>query len=233
MSKEQILKDIQTSADPKRAMHHLRFFKTGKGEYGEGDLFYGLKVPQVRQIAKQYYKETTLLDVCQLISHPYHEVRLAALVILLLKNQKATQEEKKEIFNCYLNNVNHINNWDLVDISAPRIAGGFLFDKDRGPLWQLAHSDHLWSERISVLATFYFIKHNDFNLSLELAEHFLSHKHDLMHKAVGWMLREIGKKDLQTLYTFLDQHYQTMPRTMLRYSLEKIPPEKRKLYMAK
>lgn len=233
MTASSIINDLKSLANEEKAAHLSGFFKTGKGDYAEGDLFYGINVPDTRKIAKKYAKTTSLNEIETLLHDPYHEVRLAALVMLILKYQKATPTEQEEIYTLYMRSVQKINNWDLVDISAPHIVGTFLYDKDRTPLWNLAKSEHLWSERIAVLSTFYFIKNNDYQMTLELAEHFLPHKHDLMHKATGWMLREVGKKDIDTLYAFLDKHYRQMPRTMLRYAIEKLPNERKAFYMAK
>ena len=233
MLADQINNEIKNLADPELAVHHLRFFKTGKGEYAEGDLFYGLRVPDVRKIAKKYFKTIDLSEIDVLIKNPYHEVRLAAIIMLILKYRKADSEGQKKIYNLYLSNVDYINNWDLIDISAYAIVGAFLFNKNTEKLWELAKSGHLWSERISVLATLYFIKYGEYTHSIELAKHFLNHKHDLMHKATGWILREVGKKDINVLYAFLDQFHKVMPRTMLRYSLEKLSEEKRIIYMKK
>lgn len=233
MPAEKVTEEIKNLANPELAQHHKRFFKTGRGEYAEGDLFYGIKVPELRKIAKKHYKNLDLRHIDELIKDPYHEVRLVAIVIMILKYQKALQDEQEEIYNLYLNNVNYINNWDLIDISAQHIVGAFLFGKSTDKLWELANSNHIWSERISMLSTFYFIRQGKYDITLELSEYFLGHKHDLMHKATGWMLREIGKKDINTLYSFLDRFHKTMPRTMLRYSIEKLSEQKRKFYMKK
>lgn len=233
MSIESLINELKSYSNKEYAAHHLRFFKTGKGEYGEGDLFYGLKVPDVRRITKKYYKNIPLNDVKQLLINPYHEFRLAALIILVLKFQKTSIEEKEDIFNLYLNNVSYINNWDLVDISAPHIVGAYLFNKNTDQLWDLARSNHLWSERISIISTLYFIKKDKYFETIDIAEFFLNHKHDLMHKATGWMLREVGKRDMKVLLDFLDKFYKQMPRTMLRYSIEKLSPELRNKYMQK
>lgn len=227
---EKIINEIKSYANEEFAIHHSHFFKTAKGEYGEGDLFLGLKVPTVRMISKKYFKETNLTQVNILMKNPFHEVRLAAIVMLVLKYEKAQAKEKEDIFNLYLKNVKYINNWDLVDVSAQYIVGPFIFDSTE-KLWELAATNHLWSQRISVLATFYYIRQGSYQATLDLSKHFLTHKHDLMHKATGWMLREIGKRDIDTLYSFLDEHHKVMPRTMLRYSIEKLPSEKRKAYM--
>jgi 3-methyladenine DNA glycosylase AlkD len=233
MVANQIIDEIKNFSSPELAVHHLRFFKTGKDEYGEGDLFYGLKVPDIRKISKKHFNSIDLSQIDGLIKHPYHEVRLTAIVMLILKNKKASFDEQEKIYNLYLNNVNYINNWDLVDISAHHIIGAFLFKKNTAKLWELARSGHLWSERISVVSTFYFIRQGEYSHTLELSKHFLNHKHDLIHKATGWMLREVGKRDVGALYSFLDENYKIMPRTMLRYSIEKISPDKRALYMQK
>lgn len=227
-----ILNEIKALADEDKARHLQRFFKTGKGQYGEGDLFLGINVPMVRSIAKKYYKDVTLAQIEELIRNPYHEVRLMALLLMVFVYEKT--ESKKENFDLYLKNVNYINNWDLVDLSCHAIVGNYVFNnKNNEVIYKLADSKHLWSERISVVCQYHFIKNRDFSLLLELSEKFLDHKHDLMHKAVGWMLREMGKRDEKPLYEFLDKHYKVMPRTMLRYSLEKLPQYKKLYYMKK
>lgn len=226
----EVLDEIKSFADEEQAKHLLRFFKTGKGQYGEGDLFLGIKVPVTRSIAKKYYKNTSLEEIELLIKNPYHEVRLLALLLMVFLYQKT--DKKNEIINLYLNNVQYINNWDLVDLSCPRLLGHYIHSTNKKEIiYRLADSKHLWSERISIVSQYYLIKQGDFSLILELAEKFITHKHDLMHKAVGWMLREMGKVDESPLYDFLDKHYNVMPRTMLRYSIEKIPEEKRLYYM--
>lgn len=231
---EKIINEIKSYANEKLAAHHAGFFKTGKGEYGEGDIFLGLKNPTVRLVTKKYFKEISLTQINTLIKNPYHEIRLTAIIMLVLKYEKAKDKgkEKKEIFNLYLQNVEYINNWDLVDLSAQYIIGPFIFDSTE-KLWELAKTSHLWSQRIAIIATLYFIRQGSYKATLDLSEYFLTHKHDLIHKATGWMLREVGKRDIDTLYGFLDKHHKVMPRTMLRYSIEKIPEEKRKVYMLK
>jgi 3-methyladenine DNA glycosylase AlkD len=214
------------------AMFLQRFFKTGPGEYGEGDLFLGLRVPQVRAVAKEYYKSATLLDVDELMKSKWHEVRLCGAVILTLQYPKADTDEKKAIFSLYLSHIGKgINNWDLVDVTSPRIVGAHLYNKDRSQLYELA-TGGLWHKRVSIISTFYFLREGDITDTLQLAELLVSEKHDLLQKAVGWALREMGKVDDTVLYTFLDTHAATMPRTMLRYSLEKIPTKKKNYYMA-
>ena len=226
----QIKKDLQKLADKKQAKLLQGFFKTGKGEYGEGDIVLGIKVPVQSEVAKKH-KGASLKDVQNLLSSKIHEHRLVALLILIEKFK--TTNNKKEIVDIYLKNTKYINNWDLVDLSAPRILGDYLIDKDRKILYKLAKSKLLWERRISILATFAFIRDDDFKDALKLAKILLNDKHDLMHKAVGWMLREIGKKDQKIEEKFLKKHYKNMPRTMLRYSIERFDEKKRKKYMKK
>jgi len=224
-----IEKEIQTKKDPIRAKILSRFFKTGKGQYGEGDIFLGIVVPVQRIIAKKYYKEISLREVQKLLNSKIHEYRLIALLILVEKYK----EDKELIYNTYIKNFRNINNWDLVDLTAPKIMGDFLKDKNKDILYSLAVSDDLWERRISIIATFDFIKDNDFKDALKISEILLNDKHDLIHKAVGWMLREIGKRNKDLEKEFLDKNYRIMPRTMLRYSIEKFSPREREFYMKK
>lgn len=229
-----ILDEIQSFANEEQASHLLRFFKTGKGQYGEGDLFFGIKIPVLRSIAKKHFASVSLSDIQKLIVNPYHEVRMVSLFLLTFIYKKAIPEMKAEIFNMYLKNVEYINNWDLVDLSAPRIVGNYIYEmKNFELIRELIDSDHLWSNRVAVVCNWYIIRQKDFSLILELANKYLHHTHDLMHKAVGWMLREMGKIDEKPLCDFLDKHHKVMPRTMLRYSIEKFSKEKRDFYMAK
>jgi 3-methyladenine DNA glycosylase AlkD len=224
---------LRKLSDPKQAKLLQGFFKTGPGEYGEGDIFLGIKVPQTRAVAKEFYKSISLKDLSGLIRSKYHEERLLALIILVLQYPKAPLKDKERIYKFYLANTRYINNWDLVDLSALYIVGAFLADKDRSELYRLAKSALLWDRRIAILATFHFIRNNDFADSLALAEIFIPEKEDLMHKASGWMLREIGKRDIRKLEAFLDKHATKMPRTMLRYAIEKFPDDKRQHYLHK
>ncbi|HHX32163.1 MAG TPA: DNA alkylation repair protein [Bacteroidales bacterium] len=218
-------------ADPIRATHSLRFFKTGKGQYGEGDKFIGCTVPQTRSVAAKCFK-LPLDEVAHLLKDEIHECRLCALVILTNKYDKANELERYEILNFYLAHTNYINNWDLVDISAHKIVGEWFKNRtDRSIIYQLADSHMLWNQRIAIVSTFTFIRNNDFNDTLRLSEKFLGHKHDLIHKACGWMLREVGKRDQLVLTYFLDQFAHQMPRTMLRYSIEKFDEDLRKHYL--
>ena len=229
---ENIKDDLQQLADPEKARVLSRFFKTGKGEYGEGDIFLGIKVPEQRKIAKKY-SGIAFDDIGQLLESNIHEYRLTSLFILILKYNKEDSRRKQEIVDFYVNNIKNVNNWDLVDSSAPHILGHFLLDKDRSILYRLARSDNLWERRISILSTFPFIKTNTFEDALKISEILLFDEHDLIHKAVGWMLREVGKRDLTIEEEFLQKHYLEMPRTMLRYAIEKFDEDKRKFYLGK
>ena len=228
-----ILADLLAQKNEKQSENLQRFFKTAKGQYGYGDLFWGIKVPIQRAIAKKYYKKSTLVDLQKLITSKFHECRLTSLLILTYQFPRLTEKEKKLVYNFYIKNINYVNNWDLVDLSAPRICGIYLLDKDKTILYKLARSNSLWEKRISILSTFWFIKESRFEDAIKLAEILLYDKHDLMHKAVGWMLREIGKKDKKVLVSFLDKYYKIMPRTMLRYSIEKFSEKERRFYMNK
>jgi 3-methyladenine DNA glycosylase AlkD len=223
---------LRSLGNPKDAAFLAGFFKTGPGQYGEGDLFIGVRVPAIRKIAKEF-KSLSLSEVVRLLHSKIHEERLAALAILVLQTAKADSETRKQVYDLYLANTRFINNWDLVDLSAPQLVGAYLEDKSRRPLYRLAKSSWLWDRRISILATFHFIRLGDFDDTLTIAKLLLGDKEDLIHKAVGWMLREVGKRDQEVLETFLDNHWQVMPRTMLRYAIEKLPEKKRRGYLAR
>ncbi len=225
-----LLEDLQELKNPQKAKILQRFFKTGKGEYGEGDVFLGLTVPQEHQVAKKY-ADLTLLELQELLESKIHEYRMVALFILIEKFKKADEKEKEEICQFYLKNTTNINNWDLVDLSAPSIIGHWLLNRNRRILYRLAKSKNLWERRIAILATYTFIKNHQFYDTLEIAEVLLSDKHDLIHKAVGWMLREVGKRDHETLEQFLTKYSSQLPRVMLRYAIEKLPEEKKRLYL--
>lgn len=228
----EIRQELKNLAEPEKVTAYQRFFKTGVGEYGEGDIFLGLTGPKTRSVAKKYARASDL-DLQQLLQSKIHEERLCALLILIKQFQKGDEKKQKLIFDFYLQNTFNINNWDLVDLSAPNIVGSFLLDKERKILFSLAKSENLWERRIAIISTFTFIRNNQFQDSLQIAERLLSDKHDLIHKAVGWMLREVGKRNLEVEEEFLQKHYKTMPRTMLRYAIEKFPEEKRKDYLKK
>lgn len=227
MTLEKLKKDIQAYASPEKAKVLQRFFKTGPGQYGEGDIFLGIKVPVQRKVAKKY-KDLPLPDVQQLLDSKIHEHRLVGLLILVYKYEKS---KNKEIVDFYLSNTRNINNWDLVDLTAYKILGDYLLDKDRSILYDLAKSSDLWEKRISMISTAAFIRENDFNDTLKIAELLLNDKHDLIHKAVGWMLREVGKRNQEVEEKFLKKHYKNMPRTMLRYAIERFEEKKRKAYL--
>lgn len=225
--------DLQKLADKERGELLQRFFKTGKGEYGEGDVFIGLTVPQIRIIAKQY-RDLTFAEIETLLKNKIHEFRLTALLILTYQFAKADEGKKKSIYDFYLAHTKYINNWDLVDLSSHEIVGGYLLNKksERTILFKLAKSKDLWEKRISMISTFEFLRNGEYHDTIAIAEILLHDPHDLIHKAVGWGLREVGKRDLAAEETFLKKHYKTMPRTMLRYAIEKFPEEKRKYYLA-
>ena len=230
-----IKKELGKLASLKQAQILQRFFKTGPGEYGEGDIFLGIKVPTQRQVVKKYYRDLPLSEIPKLLRTKVHEYRLVALLILVAKfNIKdINQAERKKIYDLYLKNTAYINNWDLVDLSAPNIVGVYLLDKPRAILYKLSKSNNLWERRIAILATFAFIRDNDYKDTLRIAKLLLGDKHDLIHKAVGWMLREVGKRDQAKEEKFLRAHYKVMPRTMLRYAIERLEESKRQRYMKK
>ena len=218
-----IQNDLQALIKPDKAIFLPYFFKTEEGGYAADDKFTGVVVPDQRKVAQKYYKQATFDDLNELIQSEIHEHRLTALFILILKYEKIakTEFEKTEIIDFYLNHLGSVNNWDLVDTSASYLLGSYLYDKSRKLLYDLVESKDLWKQRISIVATYFFIKNQDFGDTLAISEILLTHKHDLIHKAVGWMLREVGKKDRQVLDGFLRKFYKQMPRTMLRYSIEK------------
>ncbi len=218
-------------ADSERAEHSQRFFKTGEGEYGYGDIFLGIRVPVVRQAVKEF-KKTSLSTVEKLLKSKYHEVRLFALLLMVYRFSKALEEERGKIYRLYLRSTKYINNWDLVDSSAHHIVGAWLDDKDRSVLDVLSGSKSLWERRIAIIATYYYIKNNSFDDTLRISKRLLGDSEDLIHKAVGWMLREVGKRDLEVEKAFLKVHYKNMPRTMLRYAIEKFEEGERLRYLS-
>jgi len=230
MDARTIQSKLKGLANKKNSEVAQRFFKTGPGEYGEGDIFLGIRVPVLRELAKEY-QTITVKEAEHLLKSPIHEERLLALFILIRIYSKAEEIIKKAIYELYLKNTKFINNWDLVDASAEYIVGDFLLDKGKNPLFQLARSKNLWERRISIMSTFCFIKHRQYSETLKVAKTLLNDKEDLIHKAVGWMLREVGKRDLSLEEEFLKAHYKEMPRTMLRYAIEKFPETKRQGYL--
>jgi 3-methyladenine DNA glycosylase AlkD len=223
-------KKLRELANAEDAKFLQRFFKTGKGEYGEGDVFIGVRVPQIRQLAKRYL-DVSLEDLQALLGSRIHEERLLALILLIQRFRKSDAAGQKACYEFYVENIQHVNNWDLVDVSAEKIMGAYLFSRSRKPLETLLTSGNLWKRRMAIMATFYFIKQGDFDTTLAYAKHLLGDQEDLIHKAVGWMLREVGKRDREEEEQFLRQHYRNMPRTMLRYAIEKFPESRRRQYL--
>jgi len=224
-------KELNKKASKEKAVILSRFFKTGPGQYGEGDKFLGVVVPDIRMTIKNFV-DLDLSDLQKLLQSPYHEERLSSLLILVLKYPKATPAEQTEIYKFYLKNTKRINNWDLVDLTAEKIIGPYLENKDKKVLFKLAQSRNLWERRIAILSTFHYIKKGESRLTFEIAQILLNDKHDLMHKAVGWMLREVGKRcGEKTEEEFLKKHYKQMPRTMLRYAIERFAENKRLKYL--
>lgn len=250
-----IQQELEAYIDPVKKEYLPRFFKTGKGQYGEGDKFLGVVVPNTRLVAKQH-KDEPFEVMAELLQSEWHECRLCALLMLVERFKKCDEMERKRICEFYLTQTSRINNWDLVDLSAPGIVGEYLKDKPRDVLYRLAESPLLWDQRIAVVSTWTLIKNHDFIDIIRLAEYFLAHSvqrnthsspdahsmhtnlhivgkplHDLMQKAIGWMLREMGKRDKDLLVQFLEKHCRTMPRTMLRYAIEKFPEDERREFM--
>lgn len=232
MTAQEIQEALDFLSTPEKRDFLPYFFKTGKGQYGEGDKFLGVVVPDTRKVAKAN-KNLPFEELKKLLRNEYHECRLCALLILVERFKKAKEKEKKEIVDFYLSQTKHINNWDLVDLSSYNIIGEYLMDKDRAILYKLAESDLLWDQRIAIVSTMAFVRRGDVDDTFALSEKLLHHTHDLMHKAVGWLLREAGKRDKEKLCAFLDCYHKMMPRTMLRYSIEKFEPEERAHYMKK
>jgi 3-methyladenine DNA glycosylase AlkD len=230
MTAHEVQSRLRSLGNPKQAAILARFFKTGPGDYGEGDVFAGIKVPAQRKLAKEF-SGLPLPEIERLLHSKIHEGRLIALLILVQQFTNADAKGRKSIYDLYLTNTRQINNWDLVDLSAPQIVGGYLENRSRKPLYRLVKSKSLWERRISILATHWFIRQGDFEDTLQIAKLLLGDEHDLIHKAVGWMLREVGKRDVAILEAFLDQYCRVMPRTMLRYAIEKFDEKKRKAYL--
>jgi 3-methyladenine DNA glycosylase AlkD len=230
MSAQEIRNKLQKFANREKAKILQGFFKTGPREYGEGDVFLGITVPVLRKLTKEY-DGVPVNDALQLLQSSVHEERLLALLLLIRAYSKGDDVLKKNIYNLYLKNARYINNWDLVDLSAPNIVGAYLLDRSRKPLYTLAKSRDLWKRRIAILSTFAFIRQNEFSDTLRISGMLIADDHDLIHKTVGWMLREVGNRDRSVEEKFLQRHYKAMPRTMLRYAIEKFPEEKRQNYL--
>jgi len=230
MIAKEVINALKFVATEERRKVNEWFFKTGKGEYGYGDIFLGVTVPEIRKIAKKFSQEISLQELTELIRNPTHEVRLCALIILVNKYKK---EDKNKIYKYYLNHLNAINNWDLVDTSAPHIVGDYLYKNPKKSkiLLEFSQSENLWIRRISIVSTLTFIKNNEFNQTLKIANLLIYDDHDLIHKAVGWMLREIYKRDESLIKQFLRQNYAQIPRTTLRYAIDRMDKEGRLLYL--
>lgn len=230
MTAHHILGVLQALGDAQRALVLQRFFKTGPGEYGEGDVFIGIPMPKLRMLVKEY-QDIPLSEAIRLLHSPIHEARSLALLVLVRAYGRADASVQEHIYTSYLQNTRFINNWDLVDLSAEHILGPYLRPRNRAPLYILAASNLLWERRISILTTFHYIKQGEFSETLHIAGLLIADREDLIHKAVGWMLREIGKRDRSTEEAFLRMHYRIMPRTMLRYAIEKFPEDLRQRYL--
>ncbi len=227
---ENIKKELKQLGNKEYANRLRKYFKAGNGEYGEGDRFLGLRVPVIRKIAKKY-RTISITEAAEFLKSQFHEERVFSLFVLVYLFKKANDKDKKKIYTLYFSNTKFINNWDLVDASAGHIVGAYLLTLDKKPIYVLAKSKNIWERRISIMSTSYFIEYNEFVDTLNIAETLLGDEEDLIHKAVGWMLREIGKRDFELEERFLSKYYKIMPRTMLRYAIEKFPKEKRESYL--
>ncbi|MCX7878995.1 MAG: DNA alkylation repair protein [Ignavibacteria bacterium] len=232
ISSSDVISYLRKFRNKEKANFLSKYFKTGKSEYGEGDVFWGIYSAEIKHTVRKF-RDLPLGEIEKLIRHKVHEVRLAGVSMIVRLFEGSDEKKRQKILETYLRNTKFINNWDLVDISAHKIIGEFFVDKERDLIYRLADSGFLWEERIAVISCFAFIKRNDFGDIFRLSEKFLSHKHDLIHKACGWMLRECGKKDMKKLEMFLMKNHRKMPRTMLRYAVEKFPENKRKLYIGR
>ena len=231
VSHKDIVTAFRKEGNPDIAAHSRRFFKTGKGEYGEGDRFLGIRVPVTRKYARQY-REASLAVVVRLLTSPYHEERLMAVILLAEKFRKGDPGERRAVYDLYMGHTQYINSWDIVDSSAHLIVGSYLQERSKNVLRRLARSDSLWERRIAIMATFHYIRRNEFAPALDISKLLVHDTEDLIHKAVGWMLREIGKRDMDLEERFLKKYIQGMPRTMLRYAIEKFPEQKRRAYLS-
>lgn len=230
MTAKDVKQKLKSLASPDVAKSSMRFFKTGPGQYGEGDTFIGIKVPTLRTVPREF-RSLPLEEIESLLKSPIHEERHLALMVLVLQVAKCDDAYRRVVFDFYLRNTKFINNWDLVDCSAPQVVGGYLLDKSRKPLFDLTRSKSLWERRIAIVSTQHFIRHDDFADTLAISHKLLRDEEDLIHKAAGWMLREVGKKAKADLEAFLDQHGTVMPRTMLRYAIEHFSPDQRRAYL--
>lgn len=230
MGLKEVQADIRRHASKEQAAIALRYFKTGPGQYGEGDIFLGLRAAQMRAAAKDH-RDLGIADLRRLLRSKFHEDRSVALLIMTDQFARGDDGRRKKLYEMYLANTRYVNGWDLVDVSAGEIVGAYLADRGRQPLRKLAKSASMWERRISIIATSWFIRNDEFDETLRIAKILLHDEHDLIHKAVGWMLREVGKRNLAAEEAFLKQHYKSMPRTMLRYAIERFPEAKRQKYL--
>jgi 3-methyladenine DNA glycosylase AlkD len=228
---KQILQDLTKLKNVAFANWNKKLLNVKKGAYAQKDIIWGIKVPQIRKIAKKYSNVISLQDTKSLLQHSVHEVRIASLLILIEKYELSNQKVKTKICKLYLKNSKYINNWDLVDLSCYKISGHYWYNYFLDAFWEFAKSRNLWKERIAIVSTLYFIKQGQFDETLKVSELFLNHNHNLIHKAVGWMLREVGKQNKKVLLAFLDKHSNLMPRIMLRYSIEKLSIKEKKYYL--
>ena len=229
---EQILLSLEQKAIPAKGAQLQQYFKTGPGGYGEGDIFLGVTVPEQRKIAKAISQDASLPQLSELIQHWYHEMRLTGLLALVYKFEKTRSESLRlEIVDFYLGYLDYINNWDLVDTSCSQVLGAYYWKKEKSLFFSLAESPLLWRQRIAMISAFYWIRKGEFTDALALAEKLKNHPHDLMHKAVGWMLREIANRNFEVANEFLKKHYRTLPRTLLRYAIERFPEELRQDFL--
>ena len=231
---KQISNELNLYANKDKIADYMRFFKTGVGEYGEGDVFLGIKVPETRKVVKKYFLHMAFDDIKTFLYSKYHEHRLFALLVLVYQYQSkkfSDESKKKAIYKFYMKHNAQINNWDLIDVTCPHIVGAYLLNKDRKILYTMAKSDNLWQKRMAIISTFAFINAGQFDDALNIADILIQDKHDLIHKAVGWALRNIGNKDLQTELDYLKPRYKKMPRTMLRYAIEKFEEDLRQRYL--
>ena len=232
MTADQLIQELNALENPADAAFLQRFFKTGPGEYGEGDVFIGLRVPITRKVCKEF-RQLPLQEIEKVLESPVHEHRLAAVIIMAERAKRADGQQKQALYELYLKRTDRLNNWDIIDVSCRDVVGGYLQDKSREPLYQLARSNNMWERRIAIVSTWQFIRAHDLSDTFAIATMLLGDTHDLIHKATGWMLREAGKKDEAQLVEFLEQHAATMPRTMLRYAIEKFPPQIRAEYLGR
>jgi 3-methyladenine DNA glycosylase AlkD len=228
---KQIKEDLAIFTNINNIQTYKRFFKTKAGEYAHKDIFLGIKVPDIRKIVKKYFLDLCFSHINEFLHSPYHEYRMFALLVLTYQYKSKKLNKKEEIFNFYIQNISWVNNWDLIDVTSPHIIGNYLIKKDKSILYEFARSNNLWKKRVAIISTFAFINNENYQDTIKIADILLKDEHDLIHKAVGWAIRNVGKKDENTMIEFLNQRYKKMPRTMLRYAIEKLPENSRQNYL--